>query len=152
MDVIGIALSVLSAMLLYASLGILAPPAFRKICTQAASLPHPIDAHERVRIVEDNREALVVRLQMIGAAKRGIVLSTFKWLDGPASNGVAAALRTAGLSVSPRRSAACASASSSTTWHEQMPQTPHGLPPARLLSKRRGQALQLRKPVAALAL
>lgn len=39
MDVIGIALSVLSAMLLYASLGILAPPAFRKICTQAASLP-----------------------------------------------------------------------------------------------------------------
>ena len=39
MDVIGIALSVLSAMLLYASLGILAPPAFRKICTQAASPP-----------------------------------------------------------------------------------------------------------------
>lgn len=50
MDVIGIALSVLSAMLLYASLGILAPPVFRKICTQAASLPHPIDARERVRI------------------------------------------------------------------------------------------------------
>lgn len=92
MDVIGIALSVLSAMLLYASLGILAPPAFRKICTQAASLPHPIDAHERVRIVEDNREALVVGLQIIGAAKRGIVLSTFKWLDGPASNGMTAAL------------------------------------------------------------
>lgn len=68
MDVIEIALSVLSAMLLYASLGILAPPAFRKICTQAASLPHPIDAHERVRIVEDNREALVVGLQIIGAA------------------------------------------------------------------------------------
>lgn len=39
MDVVGIALSVLSAMLLYASLGILAPPVFRKICTQAASLP-----------------------------------------------------------------------------------------------------------------
>lgn len=39
MDVIGIALSVLSAMLLYTSLGILAPPAFRKICTQAASPP-----------------------------------------------------------------------------------------------------------------
>ena len=92
MDVIGIALSVLSAMLLYTSLVILAPPAFRKICTQAASLPHPIDAHERVRIVEDNREALVVRLQMVGAAKRDIVLSTFKWLDGPASNGVTAAV------------------------------------------------------------
>ena len=92
MDVIGIALSVLSAMLLYASLGILAPPVFRRICTQAASLPHPIDAHERVRIIEGNREALVVRLQMIGAAKKDIVLSTFKWLDGPASDGVTAAL------------------------------------------------------------
>ena len=45
-----------------------------------------------MRVVEDNREALVVRLQMIGAAKRDIVLSTFKWLDGPTSNGVTAAL------------------------------------------------------------
>lgn len=45
-----------------------------------------------MRIVEDNREALVVRLQMVGAAKRDIVLSTFKWLDGPASNGVTAAV------------------------------------------------------------
>ena len=56
MDVVGIALSVLSAMLLYASLGTLAPPVFRNICTQAASLPHPIDAHElvRIRIVIDD--------------------------------------------------------------------------------------------------
>lgn len=29
---------------------------------------------------------------MVGAAKRDIVLSTFKWLDGPASNGVTAAV------------------------------------------------------------
>lgn len=29
---------------------------------------------------------------MIGAAKRDIVLSTFKWLDDPTSNGVTAAL------------------------------------------------------------
>ena len=92
MDVIGIALSVLSAMLLYASIGVLAPPVFRRICTQAASLPRPIDTHERVRIIEGNREALVVRLQMIGAAKKDIVLSTFKWLDGPASDSVTAAL------------------------------------------------------------
>lgn len=45
-----------------------------------------------MRVVEDNREALVVRLQMVGAAKRDIVLSTFKWLDDPTSNGVTAAL------------------------------------------------------------
>ena len=77
---------------IYVGIGLLVPPLVRFAAKAPALLPADNPGSERVRIVEDNEEALVVRLQMILGARRRIVVSTFKWTDGPASDDIIAAL------------------------------------------------------------
>ena len=94
--ILKIVLFIILAYIVYVLISMIVPPLFRTASTHVYEKEFPVtNSHERVKIIEDNVEALEMRLKLIEEAQDEIIFTTADWFADDSGSLVMAALANA---------------------------------------------------------